>query len=76
MIFELAPKENIVVNNEDNRVSCLGTIGLGWAGQSPINLTQDYREFWFEFGNFRWGFMLINVFPSGLALNNLKLDKT
>ena len=53
MIFELAPKENIVVNNKDNRVSCLGTIGLGWAGQSPINLTQDYREFRFEFGNFR-----------------------
>ena len=39
MIFELCTEEHLVVNNKDNRLLCLGTIGLNVAlGYLPSKL--------------------------------------
>ena len=42
--------------------------------QSSIKLTQDKREFWFDFVTLRSGFLYI-VWPSVLSCNKLKLQK-
>ena len=61
--------------NYSNVATCC-SLGQGRVAQSPIKLTQDKREFWFEFCNFSVRFSVYIVCSSVLSLNNFKLHKT
>ena len=49
---------------------------LGRVVQSPIKLTQGYREFWFQFCNFLVRSSVYIVCPSVLSSSDLKLHQT
>ena len=63
-----------VDNGADVKVAVF--VLFGRVVQSPIKLTQDKREFRFEFCNFAVRLYFYIVWPSVLSLKNIKLHKT
>ena len=65
----LVPFENCLILSRNQRVVIHS--GPGSSKQSPIKLTQDKREFWFQFCNFFLSFSVNIVWPSVFSLNTL-----